>query len=112
VVSTISSSRSEPFASRARPLERGERADECYHLLGHRHLGQRDHEAGRQPARLVHERRHEQVQRAERPLGELGRQRLDADADEGRERRVLHPARDLEAVPSAWPSSSASGRFP
>ena len=55
----------------------------------------------------------EEVERAERALRELRRERLDADADEGRERALPSGrARPRAAADCAWPSSSASGRLP
>ena len=59
---------------------------------GHDDFRERDYEIGRErAARFLHERRDEDVQRADGALAQLFRQGLDANAYEGREGRVLYP---------------------
>ena len=79
-----------------RPLQDLERLDQGRHLLGRDHLGKRDHEVGRDhPAGLVDQRGDEEIERSERAPLELLAQRLDADADEGRQRVLPETQRHL-----------------
>ena len=72
--------------------EIGQRGD----LLGDRHLGKGDHEAFRQaPSGLADQRGQEEVERAEGPRLQLLGERLDADADEGRQAPGREPGGHL-----------------
>ena len=66
-----------------RPLERLGGVDHRLHLRDGRHLRQREHQAVGQPA-LIHERRQEQVERADAASPRRRLERLEADPDERR----------------------------
>jgi hypothetical protein len=64
-------------------------------VLGDRHLRDRDHEEGRQGApRPGRQGGDEDVESAQAAPEQLTRERLDANADEGRERAAGHPVGD------------------
>ena len=63
-----------------------EGVDQHRDLLGAHHLGQGDHESGRQLLRTLRQRGEEQVQGAQRAATLLGGEGLDPDPDERRER--------------------------
>jgi hypothetical protein len=96
VVSTMNS-RERLLGESQRPLQLAERLAEDHYLLARRDLGQRDHEVvGQLAAGLAHHRRHEQVQRAQAARRQLLAERLDADADERRQRPGRHSLHHLE----------------
>ena len=68
------------------------------HLFGDRDFGQGDDEmVGYTPARFLSQRSQCQVERAHRSLIAFVAERLDADADEGRQYALAHPDRQLFA---------------
>ena len=73
-----------------------EQRDQGLGLRWHHHLRQRDDKVlGEFPARFVGQRREEHVQRADGARLQLVGERLDADADERRQRARLHALRHL-----------------
>ena len=74
-------------------LDAGERIDERAHLVDVLDLGEGDDELGGKPLRT--ERGEKPVERAEAPRVKLVRERLDADADERRQRASLLSFRDF-----------------
>ena len=78
------------------PLQRLESRHQGRHLLRDDDLRQRDGEVRGQPTvRSLEQRPEEQLQRAQRPLGQVLAQRLDADPDERRQCPRHHPRRHL-----------------
>ncbi len=77
-------------------LESVEQPHQGRDFLEHRHLGQRDRERrGELAATALHERRHEQLERAGRPRGSLCRERLDPDTQERWQAAARQAGRDL-----------------
>src|SRR2546425_6014523 len=77
-------------------LEALEQAYQGCHLLDGRHLRQRDRAMrGKPAAASLDQRRHEPLERAGRPRGSFGRERLDADAEERGQAVLPQPRRHL-----------------
>ena len=75
-------------------LEVFEQPHQDRHFLGMRHLGQGHREGcGELPSTAFEQRCHEQLERTARPRGSLGRERLDPDAEEGRQAVSRQPGR-------------------